>query len=251
MKQCHFCNVTETESFLYKAIHKNAGRINICNQCYRKEKPVIVTEAVPDFSTEERRETVRERLSRMSGVEAKSEPVKKHEYSKQDMELKDLIEKNIKEKGMAVTGSKEELIDKFHWAIMRKRRLEKLTRKELAEKIQEQEIVIESLEKGELPRNYQEVIRKIENFLSLRLFKEQQKISSENIIAESKVPKGILLSELQEESKKKPFFFRKKKDDIELSEMDLKKVEELVGKPEEKPLNELSDEEIEKMIWGS
>ncbi|MEA3414052.1 MAG: hypothetical protein U9Q99_00805 [Nanoarchaeota archaeon] len=255
MKKCHFCNVSETEMLLYEAIHKNAGIINICNQCYRKERPVIVNDVNPDFSSVNKRESVRERLSRMAGVEFQPKSVKKHEYSKQDTELKDLIEKNLKEKRIVTGESTQDLIDKFHWAIMRKRRSLKLTRKELAEKIQEQEIVIETLERGDLPRNYVESLKKIENYLSLRLFKEQQKISSANIITESKVPKGILMSELQEQTKKKNFFFkRRKKDDIELNDMDLKKVEELIGKPsdnqQDKKLNELTDEEIEELIWS-
>ena len=80
------------------------------------------------------------------------------------------------------------------------------------------------------------------------------------IIAESKVPTGILVSEMKEKSKEK------KEEYLDASNLSLDKINEIYGVPEEEKIkeeergkvpetkghdkDELTDEDISKLVWG-
>jgi len=63
------------------------------------------------------------------------------------------------------------LIDNFHWEIMKVRRRKGMSQKQLGESIGESEIVVEMIEKGKLPENSESVIRKIEQIFQVNLRK--------------------------------------------------------------------------------
>jgi hypothetical protein len=157
----------------------------------------------------------------------------------------------------------DDLVDNFNWVIMRKRRVMKLTRTELANAVMEPPIVIESLEGGSLPRDYVALIKKIENYLGIRLLKRTEEIKPEEIIVESRVPSGILISEIKKktEEKKNWLFGRHNKEELYGDDLDSKEVKEDFEESksfdyfekenvENKPLDQLSDDDINDLIWG-
>jgi hypothetical protein len=144
----------------------------------------------------------------------------------------------------------------------------KLTRTAFANAIKEQPIVVEALEEGNLPKNYVPLIKKVENYLGIRLLKRVAPIQPEEFANESRVPSGILIEDLKNKTpEKRNWFFGKKKLEedekkenekiLDSEKINLKKVEEIPEKKEEnelesseKTLDELSDDEINDLIWG-
>ena len=111
-------------------------------------------------------------------------------------ELEKNPEKELPEK------EKLNLIEHFHWEVMKARRRKGLSQKQLANAISESEIAIQMIEKAKLPENSESLIRKLEQFLriSLKKITETERILEKNI--ERKEP--ILLDEFGNELEKIP-----------------------------------------------
>ena len=69
----------------------------------------------------------------------------------------------------------KELVDNFHWHILRERRRKGISRKEFSEGIGESENTIKMIENGTMPKNDFDLINKIQDFLGLKLRKVEQK----------------------------------------------------------------------------
>ena len=294
MKECYFCLVSEEEELLYEVVHKKEGVVEVCKKCCLKEKMPLVEKKEVDWEKVDERRSVRERLAIISErVTPKRVEVSEVRLAPENGELRALVEENFKKEVSLGSESLMDLVDNFHWVIMRKRRSMKLSIEKLAEGIFEPLIAVESLEKGILPRDYLNLVKKVESYLGVKLLKER-KIGHEDILVESKVPSGILISELRE--KVSSIFGKSKEPDFEepvleskesledfedydafssdseepvlseevvdANELDLSKVEEISGVPEEidsKELekekkkdskDELSDDDISDLIWG-
>lgn len=85
-----------------------------------------------------------------------------------DKELKSIVARGIRKRDYS------NLVDNFHWHIQQARRFKKISQKQLGEAIAEPEIIIAMAEKGELPEDYEKIIVKMEQFLSVHLFKEKK-----------------------------------------------------------------------------
>ncbi|HKL23515.1 MAG TPA: hypothetical protein VJ895_02070 [Candidatus Nanoarchaeia archaeon] len=266
MDKCYLCGIEDGQTLLHEGIHKKFGIVKVCRKCFHRDKIPLIEKKEINLEEINTRESVRERLSRMAHVDVKKQNVQDIKPVKENVHLQDLVEKNFKKDIEEGPRSFDDLVDHFNWVIMRKRRSRKLTRTALAEAIKEQPIVVEALEEGNLPRNYIPLIKKVENYLGVKLFKRVSSISPEEFANESKVPSGILIEDLKDKtSERRNWFFGRKKSEeedetIDPEKIDLKKVEEISGKPEkkkgenletsEKSLDELSDDEINDLIWG-
>jgi len=260
MKECYLCGASEKETVLYEGIYKSAGVIDICRKCYFKERIPLVNKKEVSLDEVNSRESVRERLSRMAHVSVPKHEEKRISSNKIDVHLKDLVEKNFKREVYSEPFPPEDLRDNFNWIIMRKRRSVKISKEKMAEDLHEPLIVIESLEKGILPGDYKTVIKKVEGYLGINLMKKKGTLDHKDIIAESKVPTGILVSELREKSKEK------KEEYLNASNLSLDKINEVYGVPEEENIlekdkgkkperkghdkEELNDDDISKLVWG-
>jgi ribosome-binding protein aMBF1 (putative translation factor) len=239
---------------MLEVIYKT-GVSNICVNCYPKYRLPIIEKKRVDWSSvdDNRRPSVRERLSNMAHVDVRESsrgPVEKVK-NPEDMTLRDIVEKNFKKDQYSKENLPSELIDNFNWVIMRRRRAMKLSHVQLAEKIHEPEVIVTSLEKGILPKEYYSLLKKVESVLGIRLFKDLTRdIGPEDIVAESKVPTGLLLSEVKEKSGAFKNWFKRKKeptqDEIlevmkeagveetfDVENMNLDSVNEFVGVPVE------------------
>jgi len=107
------------------------------------------------------------------------------ELQREEDSLKKIVEKNFKERFSEKKKIRPDLIDNFHWVIMRVRRQKKLTQEQLAVAISEPEAVIKMAEQGILPEKDYTLIKKIENFLGIILIKDEAAIKSENTPAKS------------------------------------------------------------------
>ncbi|MBU2612175.1 MAG: hypothetical protein KKB62_00450 [Nanoarchaeota archaeon] len=277
MKECYLCGISEEKALLYEGIHKSHGIVSVCRKCYFKEKFPLVEKKNVDPEEVNSRGSVRERLMKMAHVNVDRAPGKKMVPNFENITLRDIVERNFKREVILPSKPPEDLIENFHWVIMRKRRSMKLTKEQFAERIKEPVIAIESLEKGIVPREYKPLIRKVEGFLGIRILKNKE-IDHHDIIIESKIPTGVLIQDIQEKAKKEEDSY------IDLANLSLDKINEIYGvpqqelkeeserereseseyfrfknpfkrkkeekKPEEKPKEELSDEDISKIVWG-
>ncbi|MFH1801622.1 MAG: hypothetical protein ABH804_02185 [archaeon] len=164
--ECNFCGASGERAKLFDVI-SDSGIVKACEKCVVKEGLPVIRKQEPFYFKEaEKKQTVYERLSRSAGFDREKSEVK----PEPDSNLRKIVEKNYKEKQKTVKP--KNLVDNFHWIIMRVRRAKKLTQKQLAENIGEPEIAVKLAEQGILPENYFGFVNKIENALGINIFKK-------------------------------------------------------------------------------
>jgi ribosome-binding protein aMBF1 (putative translation factor) len=98
----------------------------------------------------------------------------KKELKQQEVTLRDLVDKKfdrfVKEKKVA---KRDDLIDNFHWILMRARRNKKLTVSQLAKEIGESERFVKMAEQGVLPEGDYRSIHRLETVLSINILRPE------------------------------------------------------------------------------
>jgi len=157
--------------------------------------------------------------------------------------------------------SRTDLIPNFHWVIMRARRSKKLTQKQLAENIGEPEASIVSAESGVVLNNSDSLVRKLENYLGIKLRNIESPYSSEDLAKreirekleregklDGKVSGNLTIADLKEMNEEKEsegskgffsFLKRKKKKQEVNSEGELSNAE-----------GDISNEEADNILFG-
>ena len=193
---CSRCEKSEKEVKLLDAIDGNEI-IKICEECSLIENiPVIRKPSSFQLKTNEKSQTVYERLSQISGVET---PEKK-EQEKVRKIAEELAQGKITTKELSIKQKQEltkkinkplNLVDNFHWHIQMARRKKKLSQQQLAEAIGETEEIITFIEKNELPDDAARIIRKIQQYLGLRLEKTEFEAEQARIQEAKKVSRVL------------------------------------------------------------
>ncbi len=177
--ECFICGAKGEKTRLFDAVVKD-GVVKICESCSIKENiPLIRQPSDLKLKDSEKNQTVYERLSKMSGLDADShrakfaDPEKKEKIRKKNEELKKVVnerkELSFPSLKQIKPESKKDLIENYHWAILNARRARKLTQNQLAEAIAEPEASVKLVERGILPDNYLPFIRKIQTYLGITL----------------------------------------------------------------------------------
>jgi ribosome-binding protein aMBF1 (putative translation factor) len=245
MRECYFCGISEEKAILYEVVGKE-GVIPVCRRCYFKENEMPVVEKrdlnkIPHA-------TVRERLAKINHMSIETEVPKTPRRALHDVSLNDLIEKNYRNNLSEVKVDPTDLVPNFHWVVMRKRRQFKISQKELAERICEPAVAIEFLEKGILPQEYYNLVRKVEEALKIQLFKEPRKFVAP--VSVDQLPEDLTVGDVKE-GKKQGFFSKlfkkKKKEEVpEQEDTEKKEVEEskeiVETKPAEESIKQIKEE---------
>ena len=171
---CEICKVNGNEVRLFDAIYE--GRMNtLCERCSIVENIPLIKK--PDSSQLKESETLRvsEKMKQLSGIR---EPEKQETFFKEDKlnELNKNPELELPEKHSL------NLIDHFHWAVMKNRRRRGLSQKKLAEALGESEMAIQMIEKSKLPENAEIIIKKLEQLFQVKLRKMRKEESIEEPI---------------------------------------------------------------------
>lgn len=170
MNECFKCGILGDKALLMDAI-SDKGIVKICRKCSVDEDiPLIRKPSIMQLKEPEKKQTVYERLSKVAGI--KDNVPENRELKKQETSLKEIIDKRFKTR-FKETKSHHDLIDNFHWVLMRVRRLRKITPEQLAEKINESPHAIKMAERGVLGEDYLKLIRKLEDYLNVKLIKEE------------------------------------------------------------------------------
>ena len=209
MVECFFCG---NDGAIFGAV-ANGEIVNICHECSLKENVPIVKRPTSSqlIEAERRYPTFRERAEQRR-KEIEKENSKRVYSDNQNVNLRDIVNKNYKPSISAKESSDLGLIDNFHWIIMRARRKKHLTHKQVAEAIQESEAAVEMLEKGQLPRDYPKLINKVEHFFGINITdKKGIKMPEKQTIRESArvlnfdadTARNLTISDLQRLKKQK------------------------------------------------
>jgi ribosome-binding protein aMBF1 (putative translation factor) len=187
MTECYRCGIPEERERLFDAI-SNKGVVKICRSCADEESLPLIQPM--DLNKPEKTKTVYERLSRMANLDPE-----KHKRSLVEMErqenirfgkarterrqetnLKGIVDSNFEKNK---PKPRTDLVDNFHWVIMRARRSKKLTQKQLAENIGESEAIVKNAEEGIVLNNADTFVRKLESYFGIKLRKGESPYSTE------------------------------------------------------------------------
>ena len=159
---CERCGVSENEVRILDAIPD--GRIaKFCERCAIIENITIIKKPKANQLKESEVEGIYERMQRLSGVTSLKKLEKRDLVLRQDrlkeLEINPLLElpekKNLN------------LIEYFHWEIMKNRRRKGFTQQQLARAIGESETAVQMIENGKLPANAEPLINKLEQLLNV------------------------------------------------------------------------------------
>lgn len=170
--ECSICGVSDRRRRVFEAISPTGIAI-VCEKCAFDQGFPEVKRPGPEPETK-RRDTVYETMVRLSGVRPKEE--KKRELQSQEGQIREIANKNYESsvrKEQPKLGPREDLVENFHWVIMRVRRVKGLTQSQLAERIGESEAAVKMAEQGVVPQGY-ELLEKLERFLGVRLIREKR-----------------------------------------------------------------------------
>src|SRR3989337_2136486 len=173
--ECYRCGTSDRNVRFFDVI-KREGIMKVCENCYKKEdSPVFRKPTEFQLKEIERKPGIYERLSRMAGINPQERRTERPLLINQDTNLRKLVDKNYVERVKKETTPRADLIENFHWIIMRARRSRKMTQKQFAEAIEEPEAAIKMAEEGKLPDDGDILLNKIQNCLRILLYKNQAK----------------------------------------------------------------------------
>lgn len=258
---CFKCGVSEDKTRLFDAI-SSQGIIKVCSQCsFEEDIPVIRKPTTFQLKEAERKPGVYEKMSKASGVSLARAVVQK-----QDMTLREIVDKNYQKRVKTEAKPRPDLIENFHWVIMRARRSKKITQTQLAREIQESEVVIKMAEQGILPEDDNKLVSKIESYLGINITKrikpDQPLVEETEIeIIEKEVPtdlafdplsaKNLTIEDIKGMNKKREFGLFGTREPTPIEKEVLEEAEELEEAIEQVGEDkELTDEEIDDIIFG-
>ena len=156
MARCIICKKESDEIELFKGIQPD-GMVMVCKNCAEEERiPIVKKPSESQLDKASERYTVRERMERMSGMRDTTE------ISDDQM----ITQGNLAKLRMPTPKQQhEDILDNYYWTLNIARRRKKLTLTQLAEKIQTTPQLIQEIEKGKLPENFEELFVFISSIL--------------------------------------------------------------------------------------
>ncbi len=212
--ECSKCGAPEELAKLFDVI-SGEGIVKICQRCLSYENsPVIRKPTTDQLDNIHKSESMYKRLSNAAGLNPEEHKanlaLNKNQdlIKKQEVTLRDLIDqkfdKFVEEKPKEKRG---DLVDNFHWIIMRARRSRKMTVTQLARETGESEKAIKMAEQGVLPDNDYNLAVKLEEILGIRILKPE--ISKQLAMAKKQLgfdrfsTKTITIADLQKMKEEK------------------------------------------------
>jgi len=183
--ECFICGVSGKKARLFEAISfKEKGIIQICESCSKRENIPLVRRPTT-FQLKEAEKSPTQKVydvlanARRQKDDFKKIKAKESEKEQENINLKKIVDRNYEKFTPVEKKPRSDLIDNFHWVIMRARRLKKLTQEQLAHDLSESEAAIKMAEQGILPEDDYRLVNKLESFLGIRLRKDTGKKSNE------------------------------------------------------------------------
>jgi ribosome-binding protein aMBF1 (putative translation factor) len=178
MKCCIVCKKTCEETELYDGIFES-GMVLICKTCSEDGKiPLIRKPSEDQLEKADKRYSVRERMEHLSGMRDTTEI-----SGEQNIVQRNLARLKMPDKKQ----QHEDVSDNYYWELNIARRRKKLSIRQLAELIKIDAKILNEIEDGKIPENFEEIFLKLESFLGIKLLKNhKRKISFIRTIDEEK-----------------------------------------------------------------
>jgi ribosome-binding protein aMBF1 (putative translation factor) len=107
--------------------------------------------------------------------------------------------KNFEDKIAKEQDSTTNMVENFRWVITMARRKRHISQEQLASAIGEPDAAIKKIEEGILPKNSSPLVKKIEDYLGIRISKDVLfPTQRESLKFDSVNPKGFTISDLKE-----------------------------------------------------
>ena len=246
--ECARCGAPGEWTKLHDVI-TGEGIIKLCKRCISEENaPVIHKPTEKEIQGVAKSDALYRRLSGVAGIDPEEHKKNVQEFQikdllkKEEVTLRDLVDKKFDRFVKKTLQKRDDLIDNFHWIIMRARRAKKKSVPQLAKEIGESERVIKMAEQGILPEGYA-IVRKLEDSLGIRILKpeiaaelERQK---KQLGFDDYSAKNLTISDLQEMKKgeirehKEPYWRRF--------------LSSIIGRRKPEEIEEFPEEEREKI----
>jgi len=252
--ECSNCGVSGDKSPLFDVI-SGSGIVKLCGSCMnRVDVPVLRRPTTFQLKESEKTDKIPRELTRGEKISQISSQVRRRPFlDKQNVSLRDIVERNFHSTISSSKKAMPELIDNFNWIILRERRARHLTCSQVAKEMGESESAIKMAEDKILPDDGYKLIRKLESYYGLSLVKKEfddkvPKITSKRLIKfDNEFAKNLTIDDLKkmkasgkEESEKEVVCAKL---DIE-DDLDL--IEESSGV---RGKTELDQDEIDKILF--
>jgi len=248
--ECFKCGVSDKDADLIEAI-SGKGIVHVCERCFFEEGIPAVKRKGSFVPGSEKSLTVYERLSHMSGTDKKTASKKSELFRLQSSDLKSSADKNSGVQLARWARPRKDLIENFHWVIMRVRRSKKMTQAQFAEAIGEPESSIRTAEEGVIYENNDRLVSKIENYLRIKILKDEFRDALaplpdvKRLSFDDKTAKTLTIADLRELKKKKEAGISDKK----TSEEDIFSEDNSTGEEDEESGLTEGEEEPKKSKW--
>ncbi len=227
--ECSVCGISGKNVRLLDVISPK-GIVKVCAACSEKDDmPILRRPTTFQLKESEKKPETYSSFLAMRKKEKDSgvESLKKSEDKDQEITLKGIVDKNYKMKISEEKKPRPDLIDNFHWDLMRTRRLKKITQEELAKEISESVVAIKMAEQGILPEDDYRLVNKLESFLGIKIIKDNARFGINEISRKSParilkfdrmVMQNLTISDLKEIKEKKEEPSEDLKEDLEKNE---------------------------------
>ncbi len=221
MELCELCGITNEEVKIYDAI-QNGRMITICQRCSIIENITTIIKPNPEqLKDSERPVGILKRMRRLSGIE---EP-------KQSLFVQDKLKELDENPGLELPEKESlNLVEHFHWIILKERRRKGFTHEKLARTIGESIVGLQMIEKGKLPESPEILLAKLEQFFQIKLRNLPEKKSMEPVLFDEEgneidiIPEEEEMIFKEDEEEEKSYFFEDETRDIELKNVDQSRV---------------------------
>ena len=166
-EECFVCGVSSQRARLMDAI-SSKGIEKICEYCSAGGGiPVLRRPTTQQLKDSEKRPATFKEIFIQNKII-------KEDKEKGDSEttLRDIVDRNYIDRAPKKMKLRPDLVDHFHWVIMRARRSKKLTHAQLAHEISESLAAIRMAEQGILPEDDYRLVNKLESFLGIKIVKD-------------------------------------------------------------------------------
>jgi ribosome-binding protein aMBF1 (putative translation factor) len=165
VEKCARCGVNQNEIKVYDAIYEGMMSC-LCERCSIIENiPIIKKPNTAQLKESEESIKVHNRMKTISGIRDSNQPPETFFKEDRLTELEQNPERELPEEKQL------NLIEHFHWMVMKNRRRKGLSQEQLATALGESEIAIQMIENNKLPENAETLIRKLEQFFQIKIRK--------------------------------------------------------------------------------
>lgn len=191
------------------------GIVKVCENCLEGENiPIIRKPTEMQMQSINKDEALYNRLARSSGLDAEEHKKnifgnkQKEELKQQEVTLRDLVDKKFDRFVKEKVPKRDDMIDNFHWIIMRARRNKKMTVTQLAREIGGSEREVKMAEQGVLPEGDYRIVQRLETVLGINILKpevaERLEQKKKQLGFDEHTAKTLTISDLQEIKKDSP-----------------------------------------------